>query len=69
MFKTIARLIFGGEEEQQATEDVKPREEEAEDEEWLVVSHDGGSQCFIFKWIALKLQMIRILTLQHNFSC
>lgn len=43
MFKTIARLIFGGEEEQQTPEDVKPREEEAEDEEWLVVSHDGGS--------------------------
>lgn len=40
MFKTIARLIFGGEEEQQATEDVKSRKEEAEDEEWLVVSHD-----------------------------
>lgn len=70
MFKTIARLIFGGEEEQQATEDVKSRgEEEAEDEEWLVVSHDGGSQCFIIKLIALKLQMIRILILQHNFSC
>lgn len=44
MFKTIARLIFGGEEEQQAPEDVQPRDEETEDEEWLVVGHDGGSQ-------------------------
>lgn len=45
MFRTIARLIFGGEEEQQTNEEVKPREEEeAEDEDWLVVSHDGGSQ-------------------------
>lgn len=69
MFKTIARLIFGGEEEQRATEDVRPKEEEeAEDEEWLVVSHDGGSQCFIFKLNALKLQMIRVLILQYNLK-
>lgn len=44
MFRTIARLIFGGEEEQQTAKDIKPREEEAEDEDWLVVSHDGESK-------------------------
>ena len=37
MFKTIARFLFGGEE--QTPEDVKPGEELEED--WLVVSHQG----------------------------
>lgn len=39
MFKTIARLLFGGEE--QTPEDVKSGE--VVEEEWLVVSHQGQS--------------------------
>lgn len=39
MFKTIARLLFGGEE--QTHEDVKSGE--VVEEEWLVVSHQGQS--------------------------
>lgn len=39
MFKTISRLLFGGEEE--TPETVKSGEEV--EEEWLVVSHQGQS--------------------------
>lgn len=46
MFKTITRLIFGGE-EPPTPEDVKPGDE-GEDEEWLVVSHQGRSQSVLF---------------------
>lgn len=51
MFKTITRLIFGGE-EQPAPEDVKPGDE-GEEEEWLVVSHQGRSQSVLFVYLEL----------------
>lgn len=51
MFKTITRLIFGGE-EQPTPDDVKPGDE-GEEEEWLVVSHQGWSQSVLF--ICLEL--------------
>lgn len=44
MFKTIARLLFGGEE--QTHGDVKACE--VVEEEWLVVSHQGQSESKLF---------------------
>lgn len=44
MFKTITRLLFGGEEE--TPEDVKSGE--VVEEGWLVVSHQGQSHSMLF---------------------